>query len=92
VTGSKREDVTGHWKKQHNEEPYDSHSSPDNVGDIKLKRMRRTEPETRTGKERGYRVLVRIPGEKKLLGIPRRRWEYSIKMDIQEIISEAWSG
>jgi len=39
-----------------------------------------------------YRVLVRRPEEKKLLGIPRRRWKYSIKMDIQEIRSGAWSG
>ena len=55
VTGSKREVVTGHWRKQHNEEPYDPHSSPNNVRDIKLKIMRRTERVTRTGKERGVR-------------------------------------
>lgn len=57
VTGSKREDVIGQWRKQHNEEPYDSHSSPDNVRDIKLKTMRRMERVTRRGKERGVQGL-----------------------------------
>jgi hypothetical protein len=47
---------------------------------------------TRAGNERGVQGFVRRPEEKKLLGIPRRIWEYSIKMDIQEIGSGAWSG
>jgi len=39
-----------------------------------------------------YRVLARRPEEKKLLGIPRRRWEYIIKTDLQGIRLGAWSG
>jgi hypothetical protein len=31
-----------------------------------------------------YRVLVRKPG-KRQLGIPRRRWEDNIKMNLQEV-------
>jgi len=32
-----------------------------------------------------YRVLVRKPEGKRLLWIPRRRWEDNIKMDLQEV-------
>ena len=32
-----------------------------------------------------YRVLVGIPGGKRPLGRPRRRWEDNIKMDLQEV-------
>jgi hypothetical protein len=40
----------------------------------------------RHGTDRGvHRVLVGKPEEKTLLGRPRRRWEDSIKLDIQEV-------
>ena len=40
----------------------------------------------RMGERKGvYRVLVGQPEGKKLLGGPRRRWEYNIKMDFQEM-------
>ena len=32
-----------------------------------------------------YRVLVGKPGGKRPLGRPRRRWEYNIQMDLQEV-------
>jgi hypothetical protein len=38
------------------------------------------------GERRGVdRVLVGKPGGKRPLGIPRRRWEDNIKMDLQEV-------
>ena len=38
------------------------------------------------GERRGiYRVLVRKPDGKRPLGRPRRRWEDSTKMDLQEV-------
>jgi hypothetical protein len=38
------------------------------------------------GERRGvYRVLVAQPEGKRPLGIPRRRWEDNIKMDLQEV-------
>jgi len=41
---------------------------------------------TRMGQGRGvYRVLVGKPEGKRPLGKPRRRWEDSIKMDLQEV-------
>jgi hypothetical protein len=33
-----------------------------------------------------YRILVGRPEGKRPLGIPRRRWEYNIKMDLKEIL------
>jgi len=32
-----------------------------------------------------YRVLLGEPEGKRLLGKPRRRWEYDIKMDLQQV-------
>jgi hypothetical protein len=38
------------------------------------------------GERRGvYRVSVGKPEEKRTVGIPRRRWEDNIKMDLQEV-------
>jgi hypothetical protein len=31
-------------------------------------------------------------GKKRLFGKPRRRWEESIKMDLQEVDGGAWTG
>jgi len=36
-----------------------------------------------------YRILVGKPERKKPLGSPGRRWEYNIKMDLQEV---GWRG
>ena len=40
----------------------------------------------RVGNRRGvYRVLVGKPEGKRPKGRPRRRWEFNIKMDLQEV-------
>jgi hypothetical protein len=39
-----------------------------------------------------YRVLVGKPEGKRPLGRPRRRWEDNIKMDLQEVECEVWTG
>ena len=40
----------------------------------------------RMGERRGvYGVLVGKPERKRSLGIPRRRWEDNIRMDLQEV-------
>jgi hypothetical protein len=47
------------------------------------------------GEGRGvYRVLVGKPEKKRPLGIPRRRWEDNIRMDLQEVGCgcEDWIG
>jgi hypothetical protein len=49
------------------------------------RRMRWAGHVARMGEGRGvYRVLVGKPEGKRPLGIPRRRWEGNIKMDLQE--------
>jgi hypothetical protein len=37
------------------------------------------------GRRGVYRVSVRKPEGKRLLGKPRRRWDDNIKMDLQEV-------
>jgi hypothetical protein len=62
------------------------YSSPNIVRVIKSRRMRWTGHVARIGEGRGvYRVLVGRPKGKKPLEIPRRRWEYNIKLDLREI-------
>jgi uncharacterized membrane protein len=40
IFGPKRDEVTGEWRKLHNEELHDLYSSPNTVRVIKLRRMR----------------------------------------------------
>jgi hypothetical protein len=40
---------------------------------------------TNGDKRNSYRLLVRMPEGKRPVGRPRRRWVYSIKMDLGEI-------
>ena len=82
IFGPKRDEVTGEWRKLHNEELNDLYSLPSIVRVIKS-RMKWTGYVTRMGESRGaYRVLVGKPEGKRPLGRPRRRWEDSIKMDL----------
>jgi hypothetical protein len=37
-----------------------------------------------------HRVLVGKPQGKRPLGIPRFKWEYNIKIDLQEVGCEGW--
>jgi hypothetical protein len=62
IFGPKRDEVTGEWRKLHNEELNDLHSSPNNVRVMKSRRTRWAGPVARMGKSRGlYRVLVGKP-------------------------------
>jgi len=84
IFGSKRDEVTGDWRKLHKEELNDLYCSPNIVRVIKSRRMRWAGHVARMGERRGvYRVLVGKPEGKRPLGRPRRRWEDNIKMDLQ---------
>ena len=76
----------GDWRRLHNEELNDLHSSPNIVRVIKSRRMRWAGHVARMGEERGvYRVLVGKPEGKRPQGRHKRRWVYNIRMDLQEV-------
>ena len=80
------DEVAGVWRKLHNEELNDLYCSPNVVRLIKSRRMRWVGRVARVGERRVvYRVLVGKPEGKRPLGRPRRRWEDTIKMDLQEV-------
>ena len=82
----RRDEVTGKWRRLHNEELNDLYSSPNIVQVIKSRRMRWAGHVARMGEERGvYRVLVGKPEGKRPQGISRRRWADNIRMDLQEV-------
>jgi hypothetical protein len=86
VFGPKRDEVTGEWRKLHNEELRDLYSLPNILRVVKSRRMRWAGHVACMGKGRGvHKFLVGKPEGKKPLGRPRRRWEDNIKMDLQEV-------
>jgi len=86
VFGHKRDEVTGEWRKLHNEELNDLYSLPNIVRVVKSRRMRWAGHVVRMGEDRGvHRVLVGKPEGKRPLGRTRHRWENNIKMDLQEV-------
>ena len=86
IFGPSRDEVTGEWRRLHNEELHDLYCSPNIVRVIKSRRMRWAGHVAHMGEERGvYRVLVGKPEGKRPLGSPRRRWVDNIRMDLQEV-------
>jgi hypothetical protein len=82
IFGPKRDEVTGEWRKLHNEELRDLYSSPNNIRIIKSRRMRLPGHIARMGEKRtAYRLLVGKPEGKRPLGRSRRRWVDNIRMD-----------
>ena len=86
VFGPKRDEVTGEWKKLHNEELSDLYSLPDIVRVVKSRRMRWAGHVAVWGRgEVCTGFWLGKPEGKRPLGRPRRRWEDNIKMDLQEV-------
>jgi hypothetical protein len=86
IFGPRRDEVTGEWRKLHNEELHDLYCSPTTVRVIKSRRMRWAGHLARMAEGRGvYRGLVGKPEGKRPLGRPRHRWEDNLKMDLQEV-------
>jgi len=86
IFGPKRNEVIREWRKLQNEELIDLYSSPNIVRVMKSRRIRWDGHVALMRDRRGlYRVLVGKPEGKIPLGRPRRRWDDSIKMDLQEV-------
>ena len=86
VLDSYRDEVTGEWRKLHNEELSDLYFLPNILRVVKSRRMRWAGHVARMGEGRGvHRVLVGKPEGKTPLGRHRLRWGDNIKMDLQEV-------
>jgi hypothetical protein len=69
IFGPKRDEVTGEWRKLHNQELRDLYSSPSIIRIIMLRRMRSSGHVARMGEKRNaYRLLVGNPKGKRPLG------------------------
>jgi hypothetical protein len=78
IFGPKRDEVTGGWRKLHNEQLLNLYSSPNIF--IKSRRMKCTGHVARIGKRvSACRILVGKPERKRPLGIPRRSWNIILK-------------
>jgi len=86
VFGPKRDEVTGEWRKLHNEGLRDLYSLPSIVRMVKSRRMRWEGHVACMGEWRVvHGVLVGKPEGKRPLGRPRHRREDNIKMDLREM-------
>ena len=93
IFGSRRDEVTGDWRRLHNEELNDLYCSPNIARVIKSRRMRWARHVARMGEERReYRVLVGKPEGKRPLGRPRRRWVDNIKTISRRCDMGIWTG
>jgi hypothetical protein len=86
IFGTKRDEVTGGWRKLHIEELHGLYSSPSIIRVNKARRTIWAGHVARMGEMReSYNILVGRPEGRRPLGRPRRRWEDNIKMDLKEI-------
>jgi hypothetical protein len=89
IFGQKRDEVTGEWRKLHNEELCDLYCSPSIIRIIKSRRMRWAAHVARKGEKRNaYRLLVGKREGKRQQGRSRRRWVDNIRMGLGEV---GWS-
>jgi hypothetical protein len=86
IFGPKRYEVTGEWRKLHNEELHNLYSSQNIIRQIKSRGMRWAGHVARIEEARNvYRLLMGKPEGKRPLGRPTRRWEDGSRMDLREI-------
>jgi hypothetical protein len=71
IFGPKKDEVTGGWRKLHNEEFHNLYSSPSIIRRIKSRRMRWTGLAAQMEENKNaYRILVGKPEGKRPLGRP----------------------
>jgi hypothetical protein len=83
IFGPKRDEVTGEWRRLHNDEFRTLYSSSNIIRVIKSRRKTRAWYVACMGERRvADRVLVGKPEGRRPLGRPRRRWEDNIKTNL----------
>jgi hypothetical protein len=86
IFGPRSDEVTGDWRKLHNDELHNLYSSPNIIRMMKSRRMRWAGHVARIEEPRNpYRILVGKQEGKRPLGRPRRWWVNNIKMDLREM-------
>lgn len=89
LLGPKTDEVTWEWSRLHNEKLYGlwTNSSPNIILVIKSRRMKQA-CDTCGVRKGVYRILVRRPEGKSLLGKLRRKWKENTETYFQEVESE----
>jgi hypothetical protein len=93
IFGPKGDEVTGEWRKMHNEELHNLYSSPDIIRQVKSRRIRWAGHVACMGEKRKlYDVSVGKPEGKRPLGRPRRKWEDRVRINLRETGLGVWIG
>jgi hypothetical protein len=86
IFGPKTDEVTGGWRKLHNEELHNFYSSPSIIRMLKSRRMKWARHVARIWEKRNScRILVGKPEGKRPLRRPRCKWVDRIKIGLKEI-------
>ena len=86
IFGPQRDEITGQWRRLHNEKLYDIYPSPNIIRVITPRKMRQKGHKAHMGVRTGaYRVLVMGPEGKRSLGRPKCRRRNNIKMSLQAV-------
>jgi hypothetical protein len=86
----KRDEVTGGWRKLHNEELHSLYASPSIIGMTRSRMVRWAGHVARMGRRGMHnRISVGKPEGKRPVGRPRHMWVDNIKMHLREI---GWDG
>jgi hypothetical protein len=91
IFGRKRDEVTGGWRKLHNEEFHNSYSSP---SIIRITKSRGVRWAGHVEKRNVYRTTLGKPEGRRQIGRLRCKWVNNIKMHLREIAggSVEWIG
>ena len=93
IYGPKRDEMTGEWRRLHNEELHGLYDSPDVIRIMKSRRIRWAGHVARMGEKRRLNsIVVGNPEGKRPLGRPRRRCKNNIRRNLREsgVRDENW--